>query len=51
MYKNVVYIHNGFFSAIKKNQVMPFLENECNQRLPVSELSQSSKDKNKCYIF
>lgn len=49
--KNVVYIHNGFFSAIKKKQVMSFLENECNQRLPVSELSQSLKDKDKYYMF
>ena len=50
MDKDVVYIYNGYYSTIKKDEFESVLVRWMNLE-PVTESEASQKEKNKCHIL
>ena len=50
--EDVVCIYNGIYSAIKKNEIMPFVATQMDPEIIIlSEVSQTQKDKYHMILF
>jgi sulfur transfer complex TusBCD TusB component (DsrH family) len=48
--ENVVFIHNGIYSAMKKNEILSFVSKWMElENIILSELSQTQKAKNRMF--
>jgi hypothetical protein len=48
--ENVVFIHNGFYSAMKKNEILSFASKWMElENIILSEVSQTQKTKNRMF--